>query len=185
MPDDLFKTLGAGFSQVGKRIRSGADELKKAAGIGVGNIALALDRYEFRPGDSVTGRVTLGLAEPIEAKRIVVSLTGTADRVSYEKDASGRRRQSRHSETLCQVERELDGARTYRNESYTFSLMIPTEAGPASSRPDDGVLGDVARVINAVANASLLPTSWRVVAWLDIPWKRNIKTHVDIQVRTR
>lgn len=186
MANDLFDKLNSGFTRLGRQVRSGAKELhqglKQTAGIGVGTMQISLDRFDFRPGDTVAGTVKLALSEPMDAERLVVELLGTRERVSYEKSAAGGQSQKTHTETLCHLERELDGARSYFNESYSFELAIPRDIDKSASVTDAGVLGDVARVVQSVTNAHYLPAGWRVVATLDIPWKRNITKKVDISV---
>lgn len=183
MADDLLNKLNAGFSRLGKHVRAGAKELKKTAGIGVGTMNLALDRFDFRPGDTITGTVKLALEEPMEAKNLTVRLTGSRERVGYERDASGKQTQTKHTETLCDMERELAGARSYHRDSYSFELTIPSDIDKPIEVDSGGILGDVARVVQSVAQGRSLPASWRIVAKLDIPWKRNLEKKVDITVR--
>jgi hypothetical protein len=202
MADDLFKKFGDKFSKLGKEIRTqagptlskvgagigegvrtGASAIKKTAGIGVGTIGIDLAKHTFSPGDTITGTVRLSLTEDTDAKRLVVALLGTRDKLDYGKDASGRRVQQRHTETVFEHERELDGARSYRAGEYSFELTVPDDAATANRIETGGLAGDVARVVSSVANAGRMPTTWRVVAFLDIPWKRNVKHKVDIVVR--
>lgn len=187
MANDLFDKLNSGFSRLGKQVRSGAKELhhglKQTAGIGVGTLQLSLDRFEYRPGDTVAGSVKLALTEPMNADRLVVKLIGTRQRVSYSKNAAGGQSQTTHTESLCELERELDGSRSYLNESYSFELAIPSDIDKSAKIVDNGVLGDVARVVQSVASAHHLPAAWHVEVTLDIPWKRNVKKKVDITVR--
>jgi hypothetical protein len=202
MADDLFKKFGDRFTKLGKTIRteagptlskvgaglgegvrSGTSTLKKTVGIGVGTVHVDLEGHTFSPGDTIVGTVRLSLAEDTEAKRLVVALMGTRDKLDYGKDVSGRRVQQRHTETVFDHERELDGARTYRAGEYRFELTVPDDAATGTRIETGGIVGDVARVVSSVANAGRMPTSWKVVAFLDIPWKRNVKHKVDIVVR--
>ena len=78
MANDLFDKLNAGFTRLGKQVRAGAKDLhhgiKQTAGIGVGTVQVSLDRFDFRPGDTVAGSVKLALTEPMDADRLVVRL---------------------------------------------------------------------------------------------------------------
>lgn len=187
MADDLFSKLNSGFTRLGKQVRDGAKDLhhglKKTAGIGVGTLQIALDRFDFRPGDTVAGKVKLELTEAMDAERLVVRLIGTRERVSYEKNATGRQSQTKHTETLCDIERELDGARSYLDQDYRFELAIPSDLDKGAKITQDGVLGDVARVVQSVVSAHHMPAAWRVEVTLDVPWKRNVSKKVDITVR--
>lgn len=183
MADDLFRKLESGFRSIGKGVRSGAKELQQAAGIGVGKLELSLDRFDFRPGDSIVGTVRLALTEPMEAKRLIVSVVGTRERVGYEKDSAGHKRQTRDTEILWEFERELAGARTYRDQEYRFDIAIPSDVHRQAVIQSSGIIGDIARVVQSATSSGRMPARWRVLAELDIPWKRNIKHKVDITVR--
>jgi hypothetical protein len=182
---DWFKDLGSTFSKIGSEVRSGANELRKVAGIGVGKVKVELEGHDFHPGDTIRGKVTVALDEDTDAKRLVVGLGGSRKKVSYSKGSDGRPTQSTHDETVYELERELDGERSYRTGEYPFELVVPTDA---TSRPEittEGIVGDVARVVGAIASSGRTSITWRVFAFLDIPWKRNVKAAVDVSVTER
>ena len=187
MANDLFNKLNAGFTRLGKQVREGAKDLhhglKQTAGIGVGTMQVSLERFDFRPGDVVAGTVKLALNEPMDADRLVVRLVGTRERVSYEKSPTGGQSQTKHTEKLCDLERELDGSRSYLNEGYSFELALPRELDKSADVAQGGVLGDVVRVVQSVQNAHYLPAVWYVEATLHIPWKRNVSKKVEVTVR--
>lgn len=167
MARDWLKDAGDVFSRIGSGLKSATEGARKAAGIGVGSIAITLDAYELGPGDSVTGKVVLGLNEPVEASRLVVALIGT------------HQMQGATEETVFELEHELDGARTYRGGEYTFDLGIPDDA---VSSPGGDIVDSVTRAVTSLATGKRAPTSWRVVAWLEVPRALNIKAKVDIDV---
>jgi len=138
---DWFKDLGSTFSKIGSEVRSGANELRKVAGIGVGKVKVELEGHDFHPGDTIRGKVTVALDEDTDAKRLVVGLGGSRKKVSYSKGSDGRPTQSTHDETVYELERELDGERSYRTGEYPFELVVPTDA---TSRPEittEGIVG--------------------------------------------
>lgn len=167
MARDWLKDAGDVFSRLGQGLKSATEEARKAAGIGLGSIAVALDRHELAPGDAVTGKVVLGLNEPVEANRLVVALIGT------------QRMDGATDETVFELEHELDGPGSYRVGEYPFDLGIPEDA---VSGPEGDIVESVTRAVTSLATGRRAPTSWRVVAWLDIPRARNIRAKVDIVV---
>ena len=154
------------FSKFGKKLRT-------TVGVGVGSMSLSLEKHAFDPGDRIRGTVKLELSEPLEAKRLVVKLTGTQKRKT---------RDGTSNQTIYNSDRELDGKRTYRNgESFDFELVVPSDADSRPQINDAGVIGDIARVVTFVASAAS-PVSWRVVAALEVPWARNVSKTTGISV---
>ena len=185
----IGKEVGKGAQvaarEVGKGAKVAAAEVKKTVGIGVGDIKIELATLNYNPGDVIAGTLHLTLSEPTSAKKLSVRLVGARKRVSYDKDSSGNKSQSTHTETVHDFELELDGEMTYESGEYEFELSVPKDATPAKPEiRNDGILGDVARVVTSVASANTLPTAWSVTGVLDIPWKRNVSTKIDILVAT-
>jgi hypothetical protein len=168
-------------AEVGRGLRTGAVEVRKAVGIGVGSVAIELDRHHFRPGDAVSGRVRLALTEETEAKRLVVALRASREKITYDR-VGGRSEQSRHTERILDLERELEGPGTFRDGVYAFDLVIPADILDQAQIDAPGWIGDAARVVQAVTSVTRTPIRWRVHAFVDIPWRRNVKAVVDIGV---
>jgi hypothetical protein len=177
MAKDWLKEAGKAFSKIGEGVvdvtTRAVDEARKTAGIGVGEVAIELDRYKLAPGDNVTGTIKLVLNEEIEAERLVVALIGT------------RRGDGDADETFFELEHELGGADTYSDGTYDLDIQIPDDA-IAPTPSSQGFIGDLASIvtsgIEALASGSKRPARWQVVAGLDIPWRRNLKTRVDITI---
>jgi hypothetical protein len=145
-------------------------------GIGVGSIDLMLVKHAFRPGETIQGRLLLKLEEPVDAKRLVVGVHATEERERWVTDARGQKVRERETRTRFRVERELSGKGLFRNDAWDFHLPLP---GSAEIPAPEGLLGDVVRLVAAVARPQL---EWRVYAFLDIPWKANVKAGTDISV---
>ena len=183
----LGKEAGKGAAiaarEVGKGAKVAASEVKKTVGIGVGDIKINLSAREFKLGETITGSLELELNEEMSAKKLVIGLVGTRKKISYSTSASGSKTQETHTETVHDFEIELGGERDYETESFEISLPVPTEA--VKREPEiktGGVLGDVARVVASVKAADTTPVRWKVYATLDIPWKRNLSSSVDVAV---
>jgi sporulation-control protein spo0M len=155
--------------------------LGSVVGIGVGKIDILLLKQEYAPGETIHGRLVMKVKEPIEAKRLVVLVEATCERTRLESDGRGGRRQVTSTVTVHKVERELDGKRTYRDDAFDFHLPLP--GSDTKVEMPNGFLGDVAKFINVVSSLQRSPLRWRVHAFLDIPWKANLKAAADIVVR--
>jgi hypothetical protein len=160
-------------------------KLGAIVGIGVGAIELELVRSDFRPGDSIDGRLTLKLDKPTEAKRLVVGVRAIEKRTTRGKDADGRPTTQTENVTFFQVEQPLDGKRTYRGDSWDIHLKLPSDVLGKETALPGGTLGDVVRVVSALTGSRRAPLHWTVFAFLEIPWKANVKASRDITVSPR
>ncbi len=170
MADDFFSSLGS------------------IVGIGVGSMELQLVKTGFVAGDTIHGRVKLGLSRPTDAARLVVGLRGTRDRMTMGRDARGDRVQQRETEKIYEFEHQLDGKRSYHSDAFDLHLAIPADATGVKMKAPEGTLGDVLRVMSAVADVAGVgarPVVWHVYAFLDIPWKANVKQQIQITVQPR
>lgn len=160
-----------------------SEAVRTTAGVGVGSIALELVQTGYTPGDEITGSLTLNLEEPTPAERLVVRLSATGSRTRHQKH-NGEKALVHEKETLYSFDLEIDGERTYPagETRYDFSLRIPTDANSEVPIPDVGILSDVVKVASAFSRGVSHPTRWTVRGFLHIPWKRNIKKDLAIQV---
>jgi hypothetical protein len=180
MADDFLKKIldTDVFHKLGHRMRT-------TVGLGVGSIDLELDKKTLSPGDTLRGTVKLNLKEPTEAKRLVLAIRATQGLVSYGKDASGGRSLKTDQLVVYRQNLELAGERTYSDgETYQGELTLPADV--LDREPEiPGTIGQVARAISSVTSPRKLPLEWRVMALLDIPWKRNLKKVLDLAVTPR
>ncbi|MHB8876178.1 MAG: vacuolar protein sorting-associated family 26 protein [Myxococcaceae bacterium] len=152
-------------------------------GLGVGALHLEFAGRVFRPGELIRGTVRLDLTEPVPAKRLVVGLdakqrvvgispaSGSAGGLSYRRD------------TVFDFHVDLDGERTYEpGETHRFELMVPENASETSCGLPGGTLGEVAQVISFLSSTKRFPLEWRVFAFLDRPWRFNVKAEAPIQL---
>jgi hypothetical protein len=158
MADDILGSIGSVF------------------GIGVGKVEVQLIKTAVRGGETLHGRVLLKLARKTEAKRLVCGLEATQEKSTWVSNGRGGSDRRTEHATLYHAEVELDGKRTYFDEAYDLHLAVPAQ--PKLEMPQ-GFLGDVAKFINVVQGAKA-PVHWRVFAFLDVPWKANIRGGVDI-----
>ncbi len=162
-----------------------ADTVRTTAGVGVGSIALDVSQIDYKPGDRIEGRVILNLEEDMSAEKLVVRLRATGTRTRYERERGGNGKTLVHEkETIYSFDLEVDGNRIYPAgiSSYEFALRIPTDAENDVSVAEGGFLGDVAKVATLFSRGAKHPTTWTLRTFLHVPWKRNLKKELAIQV---
>ena len=193
MASDWFKKVGkviqvtaeATAEVVRETAVSTAEVVRTTAGVGVGTIAFDVSQIDYKPGDKLTGTVVLNLEEATAADKFVVRLYATGTRTRYERESGSSSKTLVHEkETLYSFDLEVDGEKTSPagENSYEFSIRIPVDAENEVDLPDSGILGEVAKVASLFSRGAKHPTTWTLRAFLNIPWKRNIKKEVAIQV---
>jgi hypothetical protein len=160
--------------------------LGSIVGIGVGSMELQLIKTGFTAGETIHGRLKLGLTRSTEAKRLMVGLRGTRERITTVRDSRGHKTQERQTETVYEFEQQLDGKRAnYQHDAYDLHLPIPADAVAPKIQPPEGKLGDVLRIVSTFVDVGPRPITWHVFAYLDIPWKANVRQQVQISVQPR
>jgi hypothetical protein len=175
---------------VGRTIRRAKNETKKVLGIGIGCIRIHADAMQYRLGDIVDGALLLQLTDPIPASRLVVQIRAFRTEKKIVLDSNGRPHTRTSNKTLHQLERQLDGKRTYLSgQQFHFSLQIPSqiESQFQLSKDLSGTrIGNVLSVANAVHQSVRSMTDstihWTLSAYLEIPWKVNLTRVVQLNV---
>jgi len=93
-----------------------------------GSIELSLPKTAFEPGETLRGSFVLHTKKPIEAQRLVVSLTATE---VTETTQDGKRRS--RSQQVFRDERVLEEARAYAadtRETHEFEIDVPNPEQP-------------------------------------------------------
>lgn len=186
-PDELLKKAGSFFSKLGKQAKETAvvagkqiqQTAKQVTGLGRGTVKLELDQTKAAPGGAIQGRVVLALTEPVDAKKLVVTLRARQKLVSVKRNDSG---PSVGHADVYELDLELGDAKTYGNETLPFELTVPPDALDLRPGAPSSPLGEVARTIASAVSPSAGPIEWQVVATLEIPWGRNLTHEVDIVV---
>jgi len=163
--DEYLKKAGSFFTKVGSTVKQTA---KHVTGIGRGDIKLEIDVPKAPPGGTLRGRVVLQLAEPTEAKRLIVTLR-----------AQRRQRQSGSTNPvhveMYKLDRELAPTQRFENTSFPFELTIPDDALELKAAPHP-----LLEVVKAFAPTG--PVEWQVIARLEIPWGKDFTSSVDVSI---
>jgi hypothetical protein len=153
-------------------------------GIGVGSIELQLERYGFYPGDTIRGQLVLKLSEPQPARALMVGLRAR-QRVVDRFRSTGENVLSYRTETVWEFKRDLAGEGTYREGSYPFELLVPSDVFHREAGPPAGLLGDIARAVSFLQPQKRFPLQWQVFAVVSRPYKVDLKKRVDVVVTER
>lgn len=180
--DSATEQVGEGMKIAGAGLKQAAGEAKKVAGIGVGAITLEPSRSSYELGDTINGTVRLQLTEPIPAKRLVVTLRATRKRYVAQRSSDGRVAPVQRTETLVEHEVELGGERSYDSGAHSFTVRVPARID--AKLDVGGKLGDVLQAAQAFKSMTESPIRWKLVACLDIPWKRNLTKEIDVSVQS-
>ena len=179
--DEIIDAANRFFKAVGSAVKTAGTTAVKAGktvtGVGRGAVRVALDGVKAAPGGELRGTVALELAEPVEARRLVVELRAQQRGVEL---AGGVR--SPTATTIYRFTSELAGARRYHRESFPCSLTVPRDLGGGKVAAPAGTLGDVARAVSSVVAPTTGPVEWRVTASLVIAFGRDLEHTVDVVV---
>ena len=187
--DELLKKAGCFFSKLGKQAKETAQvagtqikqTAKQVTGLGRGSVRLELDQTKAAPGASIHGRVVLALTEPVEAKKLVVTLRARQKMVTVKRSDAGRSVGTSHAD-VYEFNLELGGTKKYETDTIAFELTVPPDALDLRPGAPQSPLGEVARTIASAVSPSAGPIEWQVIATLDIPWGRNLTHSVDVVV---
>ncbi len=187
--DDLVKNAGKFFSKLGGQLKETAktagtqikQTTKQVTGLGRGTVKLELDQTRVAPGGTLRGRLVLALTEPVDAKRLVVTLRARQKVMTVGKNEGGRTVGTSHAD-VYHFERELGGAKRYESETLAFELTVPPDALDLKAGAPTTPLGDVVRTVASAVSPTIGPIEWQVVVELEISWGRNLTGDVDIVV---
>jgi hypothetical protein len=177
------KVVGRQLAETGKVIGTQLEQTgKQVTGLGRGTVKLELDQTRAAPGGTVRGRVVLALTEPVQAKRLVVTLRARQKYITV-KTSDGKGVGATHAE-VYQLDKELAPAQTFGPGSHPFELDVPPDALELVAKPPSGSnpLADVARTIASAVSPTLGPVEWEVIGRLEIAWGRDLADAVDLVI---
>lgn len=183
--DDVIKSAGRFFTKLGGSLKTAGSSIKQTTkhvtGIGRGTAKLELDQTKASVGGTLRGRVALSLNEPVEAKRLIVTLYARQKVMTVSKTAGGRSVGTSHAD-VYRFDQELGGAQKYESGTFAFELHVPPDA--LDLRPAAGAnpIADAVRTVASALSPSAGPIEWQVIVTLEIPWGRNLSSEVDVVV---
>lgn len=176
--DDLLKKAGGLFSKVGTTLKQ---TTKQVTGLGRGSVRTELDRTKLAPGETLRGKVTLALPEPVDAQRLVVTLRAQQRTVEIQHRNGSRTSVSGRSE-IYRFDVELGGAKSYTSETLPFEITIPPDALDKQASAGAHPIADAVRSVAAVLQPTAGPVEWSITSTLEIRMGRDLGHDVDIVV---
>ena len=147
-------------------------------GTSPGKIEIQIDKFNFRPGETIEGTVALRIKKPVKAKGVKIQLVCERTQNLI---ASNR---SRNKQIIFDIEQELDGEKEYEasEESlvYPFRIRIPKDL---FKKPDFGE-GGVGKMFNALGDiaSALSNVKWTLIGRLDIPMGSDLSKKININI---
>jgi len=176
--DELLKKASGLFTKLGTTLKQ---TTRQVTGLGRGAVRLELDRTRVAPGDALRGRATLALTEPVDAKRLIVSLVAHQRIVEIQRHVGQRTSVVNRSE-IFRFDHELGGAQTYQSQVFPFELVVPSDALHKQPVPGSHPVADAIRQVAAAVGPTGGPVEWSVAVRLEIWWGRDLAHDVDIIV---
>jgi hypothetical protein len=184
--DDILKKAGGFFSKLGGAIKDAGGQVKQTAkqvtGIGRGKVRVELEQTRATPGATLRGKLVLALDEPVEAKRVVVTLRARQKVMTVHHSKDGRSVGTSHAD-VYQFDKELADGKRFESTTLPFELAVPSDA--LDLRPSSSGSNPVADAVRTVASAlspSAGPIEWQVIGRLEIAWGRDLAHEVDIVI---
>jgi hypothetical protein len=137
---------------------------------GKGKIEMILGKYNYKPGESITGDINLKLKKTIRARGLTVQLIGeeTISRRSSRQDRSETNR-------IYDVKIPLDGEKDYKGGTYKFEMKIPETILDRTYKKEEAPGGKIGTAVKAFKYLTSEPertrtiVDWHVIANLDVP----------------
>ena len=144
-------------------------------GFGKGKIDIQLNKYDFTPGETIEGTVTLKLKKPLQSKGVKIRLYGE----KKVREMRGTSTSTRYMK-IYDFEQYLDREKEYPTEElkYPFKITIPRNV---EQQMPSGMLGNVAKIAQTVSGATSR-IKWYIKANLDIKMGFDVSKKVQINV---
>lgn len=132
-------------------------------GIGRGKMKIQLDKMQFSPGETITGKLVINLKRPIKGKAVTIGLLGEQRVTEF---VDGKRRTRRHK--IFDFDQPLSGEKDYMpgEQVYDFQLKIPENVN--KNTMPKGALGNVVKAAQMFSNKTRT-IRWYVSGRLDCP----------------
>jgi hypothetical protein len=134
-------------------------------------IVLQLEKYDYKPGETIKGIVKLQLNKPMNAHKLDVGFIGR--KIQQQSSIRGGHYQkSTGYSTVYDFYIPLGGEQDYLKGEFPFEIKIP----PNILETESPLQGNVATAVNVLKTLSGVSSriEWMVVTRLDLPLKLDI-----------
>jgi len=137
-------------------------------------ITLALDKYNYAPGETIKGSVTLKLKKPTKARKFEIEFAGVVVErqtgIGVGPTASNNRQTKKTY--IYHFKMPLGGEGEYQQGEYPFEIKIPEDVKQGAATPD-GKVGTAVSALKAISGIHRR-VDWYVRAELDVPLKMDV-----------
>jgi len=158
-------------------------------GFGKGKVEIQLEKFNFKPGETITGTVKLLLKKPVQARQLRVVFYGIQNTRNTGISLAGSNncrvgsnnyRNRNNSSVVHKFEMSLDGEKEYAGGEYPFSINIPASLLDRGAKPD-GALGTALQAAQFLSG-SVTSLKWFVESSLDMPMGLDISKKVQVNI---
>lgn len=143
-------------------------------------ITLMLDKYNYTPGETIKGKVTLKLKKPTKARKFEVAFIGEKiERQTGMGVGPTAKRGSQYRRTpIYHFKMPLGGEGEYQHGEYPFEITIPPDVKQSAAQPE-GKVGTAVTALKAISGVTSR-IDWYVYAKLDVPMKLDVSKKQNI-----
>ncbi|MCX6802745.1 MAG: hypothetical protein NT067_06565 [Candidatus Diapherotrites archaeon] len=150
-------------------------------GFGKGKMEMTLKKFNFTPGEKISGHASLQLNKPVKARAMKVVFWGERTTRHTDHDSHGTHTDT-HTETIYSFELPLDGEKEYSSTEYDFEIAIPGNLLQTQAPPEiGGAVGAFMKTAMFLAGP-IAPPKWFVQAKLDIPGGMDVSKKVQVNI---
>lgn len=149
-------------------------------GFGKGKIEIALEKFNFSPGDIIKGKVSLELKKTIYARQLKVTFAGLRTITRQFTTPKGTPSTETKKDFIYHFEIPLDREKEYFKGEYPFEIKIPADVLQRAPSPE-GILGTIFRGVKFIKGTTTR-IDWYLEVSLDIPKAFDIKKRVKINL---
>ncbi|MFH1664242.1 MAG: hypothetical protein ABH986_05580 [archaeon] len=152
-------------------------------GFGKGKIELVLEKYNFKQGETIKGKVSVKMNKPTKAKELRVLFAGEKTTSSSSVSFGSTRDNTKKTKKVFvhRFEMPLDGEKEYTQGEYPFEIAIPAGILEAGGSLPEGAAGTAIKTIQFLSGSSSR-IQWFVEAKLDIEKSFDVSKKVQINV---
>lgn len=145
-----------------------------------GKIDIAIQKYNYAPGDIISGNFTLTLKKPVKARGVSISLIGTGKQPSEE---TAEETMHHFQEQIYEFKLPLDREKEYSGrQEYRFEIKIPADILSKQLRSKRTREFTLTRKGFKEIAIQFQQIRWYLLAKLDIPRGLDISKKVEVTI---
>ena len=160
-------------------------------GFGKGKIEVILEKVNFKPGDTIKGKIKVKMKKPTKARQLKVVFAGTKTTSSSSvgignsnfrigMKTGNRQERKTTTEFIHKFEVSLDGEKEYTESEYNLEILVPADIMQRGSAPK-GNMGTALKAVQFLSGSSNR-IEWFIQATLDIDKGLDVNKKVQINV---